>query len=85
MEAMLTEANNNKARASFVQDANQINPFSKLSRYGTTIERSLQSPTRTPMPPAAGQTEGTVPPPVSIEVDVSGVSRREAKRNGFVW
>ena len=60
----------------FVRDANKANAFSKLSRYETTIERSLfkalHELQRLERPGGAG---GNVSPPVTVDVDVSGVSR----------
>src|ERR687894_353480 len=58
----------------FVRDANKANAFSKLSRYETTIERSLfkalHELQRLERPGGAG---GNVSPPVAVDVDVSGV------------
>jgi hypothetical protein len=61
---------------SFIRDANSANAFSKLSRYETTIERSLYKALHELQRlQAARQTEGSVTPPMAIDVDVSGISR----------
>jgi hypothetical protein len=58
----------------FIRDADQANAFSKLSRYETTIERSLYKALHELQRlQAARHTDGEVPPPVAIDVDVSGV------------
>jgi hypothetical protein len=61
-----------------MRDANKANAFSKLSRYKTTIERSLfkalHELQRLQATRGAG---GNVSPPVAVDVDVSGVSREE--------
>ena len=63
---------------SFIRDANSANAFSKLSRYETTIERSLYKALHELQRlQAARRAEGSVPPPVAIDVDVSGISRVE--------
>ena len=60
----------------FVRDANKANAFSKLSRYETTIERSLYKALHELQRlQAARCAEGSVPPPAAVDVDVSGVSR----------
>jgi hypothetical protein len=60
----------------FIRDANKANAFSKLSRYETTLERSLYKALhelqRLQATRGAG---GNVSPPVAVDVDVSGVSR----------
>jgi hypothetical protein len=62
----------------FVRDADRANAFSKLSRYETTIERSLYKALHELQRlQAARRANGSVPPPVAIDVDVSGVSREE--------
>src|SRR5215210_3266421 len=77
MEAM-QEANTTILGHTFVTDANQGNAFSKLSRYETAIERSLlKSLHELQRLQAARQTEGTLPPPVAVDVEVSGVSRED--------
>jgi hypothetical protein len=62
----------------FIRDANGANAFSKLSRYETTIERSLYKALHELQRlQAARRADGNAPPPVAIDVDVSGVSRDE--------
>src|ERR687894_566285 len=59
----------------FVRDANKANAFSKLSRYETTIERSLYKALHELQRlQAARFAEGSVAQPAAEEVDVSGVS-----------
>jgi hypothetical protein len=61
-----------------VTDANESNAFSKLSRYETAIERSLfKSLHELQRLQAARQAEGTLSPPVAVDVEVSGVSRED--------
>ena len=63
----------------FIRDANGANAFSKLSRYETTIERSLYKALHELQRlQAARRAEDSVPAPVAIDVDVSGVSREES-------
>jgi hypothetical protein len=60
----------------FVRDANKANAFSKLSRYETTIERSLfKALHELQRLQAARGAGGNVSPPVAIDVDVSGLSK----------
>jgi hypothetical protein len=82
MKAKQEEAETATLGRTFMRDADKANAFSKLSRYETTIERSLYKalhelqrlqPTR--------RAEGNAPPPAAIDVDVSGVSGK-ASRNG---
>ena len=62
----------------FVRDANKANAFSKLSRYETTIERSLYKALHELQRlQAARRAEGNVPPPVAVDVEVSGVSKED--------
>jgi hypothetical protein len=62
----------------FIRDADQANAFSKLSRYETTIERSLYKALHELQRlQAARRTEGEVPPPFAVDVDVSGVSSED--------
>jgi hypothetical protein len=62
----------------FIRDADGTNAFSKLSRYETAIERSLYKALHELQRlQAARQADGNAPPPVAIDVDVSGVSRDE--------
>ena len=59
----------------FARDANGANAFSKLSRYETTIERGLYKALHELQRlQAARGAGGGVPPPVAVDVDVSGVS-----------
>ena len=59
----------------FIRDAGKANAFSKLSRYETAIERSLYKALHELQRiQAARYADGNVPPPVAIDVDVSGVS-----------
>lgn len=59
----------------FIRDADHSNAFSKLSRYETAMERSLyRALHELQRLQAARHTEGHVPPPVALDVDVSGVS-----------
>ena len=63
----------------FIRDANKANAFSKLSRYETTIERSLfkalHELQRLQAARGARGAGGNVAPPVAVDLDVSGVSR----------
>ena len=62
----------------FIRDADGANAFSKLSRYETAIERSLYKALHELQRlQAARRADGDAPPPVAIDVDVSGVSRDE--------
>jgi hypothetical protein len=59
----------------FVRDADKANAFSKLSRYETTIERSLYKALHELQRlQAARHANASVTPPATIDVDVSGVS-----------
>ena len=58
----------------FIRDANKANAFSKLSRYETTMERSLYKALHELWRlQAARGAGGNVSPPVAVDVDVSGV------------
>ncbi len=60
----------------FIRDASDANAFSKLSRYETAIERSLYKALHELQRlQAARHTRGNVPPPMTVDVDISGVSR----------
>jgi hypothetical protein len=60
----------------FIRDANAANAFSKLSQ--ATIERSLYKALHELQRlQAARRADGNVPPPLAIDVDVSGVSGDE--------
>ncbi len=62
----------------FIRDANAANAFSKLSRYETAIERSLYKALHELQRLQASRgADGNAPPPLAIDVDVSGVSRGE--------
>jgi len=62
----------------FIRDADGANAFSKLSRYETTIERSLYKALHELQRlQAARRTDRNAPLPAAIDVDVSGVSRDE--------
>jgi len=65
---------------SFIWDADRANAFSKLSRYQTAIERSLYKAIHELQRlQAARRAEGNVPPPVAIDVEVSGVSGEDLR------
>jgi hypothetical protein len=59
----------------FIRDAEEVNAFSKLSRYETTIERSLSRAVYElhQRLQASRNAEGDVPPPAVVDVEVSGV------------
>ena len=62
----------------FIRDANEANAFSKLSRYEAAIERSLYKALHELQRlQVARGADGNAPPPVAIDVDVSGVSGDE--------
>ncbi len=62
----------------FIRDADRANAFSKLSRYETTIERSLYKALHELQRlQAARRTDGNVLPPMAVELDVSGISNEE--------
>jgi hypothetical protein len=59
----------------FARDADKANAFSKLSRYETTIERGLYRALHELQRLQAARGAGSGgPPPVAVDVDVSGVS-----------
>jgi hypothetical protein len=63
---------------SFIRDGNSANAFSKLSRYEAGIERGLyRALHELQRLQAARRADGDAPPPVAIDVDISGVSRDE--------
>ena len=63
----------------FIRDADKTNAFSKLSRYETAIERSLYKALHElQCLQAARRANGSVPPPVAVDVDVSGISGEES-------
>ncbi len=61
----------------FARDADKANAFSKLSRYETTIERGLFKALHELERRQAARLGGNVPPPVAVDVDVSGISEGE--------
>jgi hypothetical protein len=62
----------------FIRDADGANAFSTLSRYETAIERSLYKALHELQRlQAARGADGNAPPPVAIDVDVSGFSGDE--------
>ena len=62
----------------FMRDANDANAFSKLSRYVIPIERSFyRALHELQRLQAARRAEGSVTPPLAVDVDVSGVSRED--------
>ena len=62
----------------FIRDAAGANAFSRLSRYETPIERSLYKALHELQRlQAARRTEGNVPPPEILEVNVSGGSKED--------
>ena len=63
---------------SFIRDGNGANAFSKLSRYETTMERGLYKALHELQRlQAARAATGSVPPPVAVDVDISGVSESD--------
>ncbi len=75
MKAKQDDAETATLGRTFIRDADQANAFSKLSRYETTIERSLYKALHElqRLQAARRHIEGNVPPPIAIDVDVSGV------------
>jgi len=65
----------------FIRDADTANAFSKLSRYETEIERRFYKAYHELQRRQAARraAEGNVPPPVAIDVDVSGVSGEDLR------
>ena len=62
----------------FVRDAGKANAFSKLSRYETAIERSFYKALHELQRlQAARRANGSVTPPVAVDVDISGGSRED--------
>lgn len=71
-------ADNAGLGSTFTKDANGANAFSKLSRYETAIERSFyRALHELQRLHATRRAEGNFPPPVAVDVDVSGVSGEE--------
>ncbi len=59
----------------FIRDADKTNAFSKLSRYETAIERSLYKALHELQRLQAARGAGSgAPPPMAVDVDVSGVA-----------
>ena len=74
----LQDAETSTLGLTFIRDANEANAFSKLSRYETTIERSLYKALHELQRlQAARRADGNATPPLAIDVDVSSVSRDE--------
>lgn len=62
----------------FVRDAGAANAFSKLSRYETAIERGLYKALHELQRlQAARAPVGSIPPPVAVDVDISGIPERD--------
>jgi hypothetical protein len=57
----------------FPRDAERANAFSKLSRYETTIERSLYKALHELERRQAARLGGNVPAPLAVDVNVSGI------------
>jgi hypothetical protein len=78
MKAKQQDAETATLGQTFIRDADKANAFSKLSRYETTIERSLyRALHELQRLQAARHAEANVQPPVAVDVDVSGVSRED--------
>jgi hypothetical protein len=68
------DAENTALGRTFARDADSANAFSKLSRYETAIERGLYKALHEfQRLQAARGGAGSVPPPVAVDVDVSGI------------
>jgi hypothetical protein len=68
------DAENTALGRTFARDAGSANAFSKLSRYETAIERGLYKALHELQRlQAARAAAGSVPPPVAVDVDVSGL------------
>jgi hypothetical protein len=68
------DAENTALGRTFARDADSANAFPKLSRYETAIERSLyEALHELQRLQAARAAMGSVPPPVAVDVDVSGI------------
>jgi hypothetical protein len=57
----------------FARDADKANAFSKLSRYETAIERQIYRALHELERRQAARLGGSVPAPVTVDVDVSGI------------
>lgn len=68
------DAENTALGRTFARDADSANAFSKLSRYETAIERGLYKALHELQRlQAARAAAGSVPPPVAVDVDISGI------------
>jgi hypothetical protein len=68
------DAENTALGRTFARDADSANAFSKLSRYETAIERGLYKALHELQRlQAVRAAAGSVPPPVAVDVDVSGI------------
>ncbi len=77
MQAKLDAETTALGRA-FMRDANEANAFSKLSRYEVALARSLyRALHELQRLRAPRRAEGSVTPPLAVDVDVSGVSRED--------
>ncbi len=77
MQAKLDAETTALGRA-FMRDANEANAFSKLSRYEVALYRSLyRALHELQRLRATRHAEGSVTPPLAVDVDVSGVSRED--------
>jgi hypothetical protein len=75
MKQVQQEAETGTLGRTFIRDADQVNTFSKLSRYETAIWQSLYKALHELQRlQAACHTKGDVPPPIALDMDVSGVS-----------
>jgi hypothetical protein len=73
MKAKHEDAETATLGRTFIRYADQANAFSTLSRYATTMWRSLyRALHEVQRLQAARHNEGHVPPPVAIDVNVSG-------------
>jgi hypothetical protein len=61
----------------FARDADKANAFSKLSRYETAIERQLYRALHELERRQAARLGASVPAPVAVDVDVSGIPERD--------
>jgi hypothetical protein len=57
----------------FARDADKANAFSKLSRYETAIERQIYRALHELERRQAARLGGSLPAPVTVDVDVSGI------------
>ena len=68
------DAENTALGRTFARDADSANAFAKLSRYETAIERGLYKALHELQRlQAARAAAGSVPPPVAVDVDISGI------------